>query len=272
MKKKLLLISSLFVLFSGVVSASSVNGDYKGNPIVNVFVNGKKLTSDIPAINYDGATLIPLRAAVEAMGADVVWNSEKSSASIMSSFDPLSGENIKNLIRQSENTASKYNGKMFNFTFDTTGIHMIVDQDSTGIIQEDNKNLVYLLSIVAYSPADDISVNLFTSGLLTSTNKLKRIDMEDMLENKINSEETLKRMKVTNYSSTPNQFNDVTPTVLQSEVYCQTISDTFDIGMRNAQVDLGRRGIGNSSLNDQMVQSWTEKKNQSLVANGCPAQ
>jgi hypothetical protein len=57
--KKVLLIVLMSLLFCGVVTASGINGDYKGNPIVKVTSNGKLLeTDEVPAHIIDGHTLV----------------------------------------------------------------------------------------------------------------------------------------------------------------------------------------------------------------------
>jgi hypothetical protein len=74
--KKILLVTIMFLLFAGVVSASTINGDYKGNPIVKVIFNGIKIDSEVPAIVIDGVTMIPLRAIADNMDSVVSWNAD----------------------------------------------------------------------------------------------------------------------------------------------------------------------------------------------------
>jgi hypothetical protein len=51
--KKIISFFLVFLCLSSIVSASSINGDFEGNPIVNVSSNGQALkTEDVPAINY----------------------------------------------------------------------------------------------------------------------------------------------------------------------------------------------------------------------------
>jgi hypothetical protein len=85
MKKRIALSILMFILFAGVVSASSSNGNYKGYSIVNVEVDGKKFVGAVPAINMDGTTLVPVRFVSEAMGASVAWNKDTFTATISSS-------------------------------------------------------------------------------------------------------------------------------------------------------------------------------------------
>ena len=74
MKKKIiLLVLSLMVIATGV-SASSFNGEYKGNPIVKLKSNGSLVdTGEVPAMIYDGKTMVPI-SALRNLGVDVTWD------------------------------------------------------------------------------------------------------------------------------------------------------------------------------------------------------
>lgn len=85
MKKKIIMLAAILLMFASVASGSSINGDYKGNPIVNVFVNGSKVISDVPAMIIDGTTMIPLRAVAESMGGVIGWDQNSYSVTILTS-------------------------------------------------------------------------------------------------------------------------------------------------------------------------------------------
>lgn len=79
--KRIVLIGIIFSLFVCSATAyAAVNGLYKGRPIVQVIVNGKAVTSTVPGQLIDGATMLPLRAVAEALGADVGWDNENYTA------------------------------------------------------------------------------------------------------------------------------------------------------------------------------------------------
>lgn len=76
MKKKVLALATSLMIFSGVVSASSINGDYKGNPIVKVTSSGKQLESgEVPAMIYEGNTVVPI-SLLKQLGASVTWDGD----------------------------------------------------------------------------------------------------------------------------------------------------------------------------------------------------
>lgn len=62
------LLASCIVLSSGVTA-------FAERP-VKLFVGGKQVVSDVPPQSVDGRTMLPLRAAFEAIGATVDWDNE----------------------------------------------------------------------------------------------------------------------------------------------------------------------------------------------------
>jgi hypothetical protein len=80
--KKIKLITLIFVfMFSLNVSASAEQAvSYKGYPVVNVMVNNQRVASDVPGINVDNTTLVPLRVIAENLGVKVDWNASTSTA------------------------------------------------------------------------------------------------------------------------------------------------------------------------------------------------
>lgn len=83
-KKKIILVSLIVLLLStGAVFATSVNGDYKGFPVVNVTLNGEPVTSTVPATNFYGSTVLPIRAVAESLGTIVNWDAKTSTANLV---------------------------------------------------------------------------------------------------------------------------------------------------------------------------------------------
>lgn len=134
MKKKiLLLVAALMIFATGVISASSLNGDYKGNPIVNVFVNGKKVVSEVPAMIIDGTTMIPLRAVSEAMGGVVGWDPKTYTVNVLTSdpysttptpaTKPAEQQKVKGPLSLYSNDGKTYLGKLTANEFDSDSIY-----------------------------------------------------------------------------------------------------------------------------------------------------
>lgn len=107
MKKKIGLIVVAFMLFASVVSASSINGDYKGSPIVKIKSNGKVLpVDDTPAIIFDSRTMVPIYM-LKQLGADVIWDGDTYSVDVEIPKSDLSNttnlNHIKNKVLEADN-------------------------------------------------------------------------------------------------------------------------------------------------------------------------
>lgn len=70
MKKFFSLIMCLSITLSSVCA---INADEN----IKIYVDGKQVETDQPPVIIDGRTLVPLRAAAEAMGCEVEWNAEE---------------------------------------------------------------------------------------------------------------------------------------------------------------------------------------------------
>jgi hypothetical protein len=58
--------------------------DYNGYTVVNVKVDGNVIQGDVPAVNFFGRTLVPIRFVSDALGAKVEWNNDTNTATITS--------------------------------------------------------------------------------------------------------------------------------------------------------------------------------------------
>ncbi len=82
MKKKIILLAAALMLIATGVSASSLNGDYKGNPIVKITSNGKALELDeVPPMIFDGHTVVPI-SLLRQLGASVTWDQASYSVDV----------------------------------------------------------------------------------------------------------------------------------------------------------------------------------------------
>lgn len=81
--KKIGLVVLMFVLLATVANAASVNGEFEGNPIVKVKSSGKTLhTNDVPAIIYQGRTMVPI-GMLKELGATVSWDQKTASVDVV---------------------------------------------------------------------------------------------------------------------------------------------------------------------------------------------
>lgn len=76
------------MIFGGAVSAASFWGTYKGNPVVRLTVDGVPIkVSDVPAINYNNRTMIPIYLLKQA-GIEYEWDGKNQSVNIISNGAP----------------------------------------------------------------------------------------------------------------------------------------------------------------------------------------
>ncbi|TYP49781.1 stalk domain-containing protein [Thermosediminibacter litoriperuensis] len=84
MKSKVILaVCSVILAFTTVAIAASINGDFKGFPIVNVSINGTKIQSEIPAVNFYGKTLLPVRNVADTLQTIVEWDDKTWTANLV---------------------------------------------------------------------------------------------------------------------------------------------------------------------------------------------
>lgn len=80
--KKLLTVTMILFFITSSVNASSIRGDFEGNPIVSVKAVGSELkVEDVPAINYNGRTMVPIYM-LRQLGADVAWDDSTYSVNV----------------------------------------------------------------------------------------------------------------------------------------------------------------------------------------------
>jgi len=86
-KKKVLLIILSSFLLTGVVSAASLWGSYKGNAIIRLTVDGVPTkVSDVPAINYNGRTMVPIYMLQQA-GVEYTWDGKNQTVDVVTKKD-----------------------------------------------------------------------------------------------------------------------------------------------------------------------------------------
>lgn len=81
--RRLVLGGLVLVLLSGVAFAATW-GQYQGFSIVRVTIDGQTVQSDVPAINFYGRTMVPLRVISETLGVKVTWDQENTTAIVQS--------------------------------------------------------------------------------------------------------------------------------------------------------------------------------------------
>ncbi|SET02790.1 stalk domain-containing protein [Paenibacillus sp. NFR01] len=78
MKKKVAAVTvAVSLMLTGAVSAANLWGTYKGNEIIRITSNGVAVKpKDVPAISYNGRTMIPI-SMLGQLGLNYTWNQSK---------------------------------------------------------------------------------------------------------------------------------------------------------------------------------------------------
>jgi hypothetical protein len=82
MRKVVVSVVVVFLLFGSVVYAAANHGKFEGYNIVKMKSDGKELVvEDTPAINFKGRTMVPIYM-LRQLGVEVVWNAEEYSVDV----------------------------------------------------------------------------------------------------------------------------------------------------------------------------------------------
>lgn len=88
---KKIVCSVIILALAGSITASAASSNdqtYKGYSVIHVQANQKAIQSEVPGINMDGTSMVPLRVIAEALGAEVKWNGETSTVLISTAQTP----------------------------------------------------------------------------------------------------------------------------------------------------------------------------------------
>ena len=94
MKKIISIILMLTILLSGISVFASVDNE------VEVYVNGKHIVTDQPAIIAYGRTLVPLRAICEALNCQVEWIADEQIAEISNEITHIGVKVNNDILKQ----------------------------------------------------------------------------------------------------------------------------------------------------------------------------
>lgn len=284
--KKIILVIFSFFLISGVVSASSINGEYNGNPIVKVYVNGSEIRPEVPAHIVDGTTMLPMRAVAEALGADVEWESSSYTVNIVRREEPKepSISELKSMVTTAKKRLvdSGINLTFYSVNFDEFGAYVSVGYD-TGTKNQDQiiNELVFIsaTSVLMKDFVDETVISVSGGGYMAGTISVSISDVLDFLDEKITLSQYIGKWNIKkNQQQTSNQNSllpdinqNVTPQIPPSSAVCLQINSKYDQQKRQKQEELAERGLSRSSIYDSEMAKIEQNRQAELEANGCPA-
>lgn len=108
----------------GRLAIVDIDGQNKELETVNVNIDNKQLQTEIPSVNYQGNTIVPVRFIAEQLGAEVKWNENTNTATI-------EAQN-KTIILKQDSSKAIVNGKEENIP-NNASVKMMSTSTSGGI-------------------------------------------------------------------------------------------------------------------------------------------
>lgn len=183
--KKIIMLTVLMMFVTTAVSASSLNGDYKGNPIVKLKSNGILIDSgDVPAMIYDDKTVVPI-AALRNLGANVIWDANTYSVDVSLPNPPNNStitapdETIDSLQEISAflkavkiNPQSGSNLSSFEFVLDGDSAYLLAQMNIDNLTTDEIKAIVTILSATSQMikfPYHGVFIKTFVKNSITGS-------------------------------------------------------------------------------------------------------
>lgn len=279
MKKKIILLALSLMLIATGVSASSFNGDYKGNPIVKITSNGKALELDeVPPMIFDGHTVVPI-SLLRQLGASVTWDPTTYGVDVkLPSSPPTQNADLSQVIIGFNETAKKYNASNVQLIFNKIGGYVSADLTLTGDDNLDTQNIMLTSSFVAKSPAIQIFINVFQTNSLLGYYDIRRQNVERFINNELTVDEFIKTWswnskKVSVQPTITNPPSTIVPGVVipktDNTQQCNNVIAQYEKDKQAAIELQNRRGGLYSGGLEYQLQTLEEGKNAQLKALGC---
>lgn len=279
MKKYILIIVSFF-LFMGVVSASSINGEYKGNPVVKLLLDGKEVTADdVPAMIYDNRTVVPIYL-LKKMGATVTWDLDNYSADIklpeaqpLPTPVPMASPTPNVSISDMSKSLKNMGIVLISHTTNGDDINNIWFYTNFTSAESENKGSVYdaIFNSGMLTDANTIFIDFSDKYILTVPTSAVR----DFYSGKINNDQLRALYKMTAPTTTTpssgnstNQPQPTQPTATQAPnntAQCQAIKDKYTLQISQYH----ETNNPFSGKYDYGIQMLNYEESSDLAAAGC---
>lgn len=112
--KRIILLVCLSLLLVSSVSASSINGNYKGYSIIKLvdgYSNKEIKSPDVPAIEFNNRTMVPI-SMLKSFGISVTWDQKTQSATVYSNDQNIQ---IQKTQEQADSISNIYNAIKQNY-------------------------------------------------------------------------------------------------------------------------------------------------------------
>lgn len=283
----------MFLLFAGVVSASSINGDYKGNPIVKITSNGKALELDeVPPMIYDGHTVVPI-SLLRQLGASVTWDPTTYGVDVkLPSQSPV--QDLTGDIKKINEAIKTLNGTSAQLIYDAIGPYLKIYIESTDVVSNDLANMTVASGYAAFLPVDEIIVFYMNKGTTIGSYKIQKKDAVNYANNAISVSDYQKTFvwNAANNNVPITPITPVTPTApiqnqqsqqpaaasnespkpadnSQTIAVCNSISNQYESKRRTTREELANQGLSSSGDYDSAMKQIDDDEKSALSSAGC---
>lgn len=278
-KRKLALIAILLVCFSTVVHASTMHGDYKGEPIIKVYSQGKELRSeDVPATIQDGRATVPLYLLRQA-GASVTWSPESYRVDITLPQPVNSFEKFISKIKEMNTQVNEYDAKNLKLIFNEYGSYLQVDLQMSQESNIDNDRIMLLSGFITNTPVDMMIVHHMHRDQQLKYTVIKREDAEDFYNKKIVEYQFIEKWRsFTSFNkvdlSNPNKPPaSVEPTSSFTNTFpkqiCWEIRNSYSKLMKEAVIEHNERASASTKTIEEYLNILTERMEAVLEKENC---
>ncbi|MFC3769624.1 hypothetical protein [Paenibacillus sp. GCM10012303] len=267
----------LFVGCASVVQASSMHGDYKGDPIVQVISGGKKLLAeDAPAVIRDGRTVVPLYLLRQA-GVEVKWDAEKYNVDLTL---PDPSRTFSGDLKKLSEKAKEYEAGNLRLTYNEYGPYLQIDLKKANDSNKDNDRIVALSSLLTETPAETLVVDLIHLGDINGRVTVKRIDAVEFHNKKIEEYQFLSKwgranvveMKSTYVPNKPPEPEEPASTKKYPNTVCKEMVTDYARQSTRIVDDFNRSGSRNASDLEKYLADYKKNMDAALKEAGCSAE
>jgi hypothetical protein len=275
-KKKVIALILFSLGCAGVVQASSIHGDYNGDPIVKLFAEGKELlVEDAPAVIRDGRTMVPLYLLRQA-GVAVHWVPEKYAVELTLP-DPI--QKTDRWLFQFKAVAKDHGASNARLVTNEYGSFLQVDVLKTNSSNTDNDNIIALSGILTDSSADMLVVNGIRNNRVEHMTAVSKADLVEYQNKKLKEHEFIAKW---NYFAA----NDVTlvipnlppePAPLPTpnsntwmNSSCEPIALSYQKAMKREVEEHNKSISKDTEKIDQILKNLQDGMNSALEGAGCP--
>lgn len=286
------LLFTFFIFLSSISCITAYAADTGTDDTIKVLINGKYLNFDVPPVQVDGRTLVPLRAIFEALGASISW--DDSTNTVTGTKDST------NVVLQLDNPTAYVNGSPVTLTVPGTLINnktmvptrFIAESMNCVVSWDDNSKTVIIMPNKTIKFDDSnleaavkTSLNTSKSSLTTAdVASLKTLDTDNKsikslegLQYCINLErisiskgeisdisELSNLVKLEDIYMPYNKITDISP--LKNLVSVKTLflqsNDITDISSISGMKSLETLALGNNNFKDiSVIKNLTSIKN-----------